>query len=196
MIDFAIDFLFFLFFLQKNACSQCREINCCGWLIAQRFKPFTVNATTAFDSGWGCLCWLYHSAAMWAWADVEYSHFIGKSLLVFQGLFVWKHFFLLEGKESFGCSRIRAIKLYCVQLQCWHPNQLFPTNLCLYSPQNWKHFNLYQLYSSVHPKDTPDIVGLLVAWLQLMTFPSCLSCTLWLVLLKKCDYANMINHHG
>lgn len=33
------------FLLQKHACkhsSQCWEINCCGWLIAERFKPFTL----------------------------------------------------------------------------------------------------------------------------------------------------------
>lgn len=50
---------------------------------------------------------------MWAWADVEYSHFRGKSCFAenVQGLSVWKHL-LFEGEESFGCSGVSAVKLY------------------------------------------------------------------------------------
>lgn len=94
-------------FLQQNhACkqsSQCREIKCCGWLITQRFKSFTVKANTA----------------LWLW--------LGLSLLAstlccnvgpnrcgifpfqcsfaenVQGLSMSKHV-LFEGEESFGCT--------------------------------------------------------------------------------------------
>lgn len=133
------------FLQRKHACKhspQRWEINCCGWLIADRFKPFTLPhfLTLAGVASVGFITVLQCGhEKMW---NIPISEARVAWLKMFKA-FQCQSIYCLREKKALAIleSALWNSPDSSFSKPIWYQDHFFSTDPCLYSSQSWKHFS-------------------------------------------------------